>query len=207
MTRDGDGWVMEERYRFPGRTGLIRKLLFDLCQLELIERKTADAGRLDRLHLDDVAGKDSMATRVVVAAGDETLVDLHVGKRRDSITGGEPMVYVRRTAETQSYLAEGDLDLRGGPVQWLPREIVNIAKDGIVAAALTAPSGEVLRLERAGKDFRIAEPPAGRRTDSQYTVNNAATMIDKLLFDDVRAAEGLTFDGKLGGGEIGSAHV
>src|SRR3546814_21129852 len=25
-------------------------------------------------------------------------------------------------------------------------------------------------------------------------------MIDKLLFDDVRAAEGLTFDGKLGGG-------
>src|SRR3546814_17863953 len=110
------------------------------------------------------------------------------------------MVYVRRTAETQSYLAEGDLDLRGGPVQWLPREIVNIAKDGIVAAALTAPSGEVLRLERAGKDFRIAEPPAGRRTDSQYTVNNAATMIDKLLLDDVRAAEGLTFEGKLGGG-------
>src|SRR3546814_3521261 len=108
-----------------------------------------------------------MATRVVVAAGDETLVDLHVGKRRDSITGGEPMVYVRRTAETQSYLAEGDLDLRGGPVQWLPREIVNIAKDGIVAAALTAPSGEVLRLESAGKDFRIAAQPAGRRTEDR----------------------------------------
>src|SRR3546814_15598747 len=102
------------------------------------------------------------------------------------------MVYVRRTAETQSYLAEGDLDLRGGPVQWLPREIVNIAKDGLVAAALTAPSGEVLRLERAGQDFRIAEPPAGRRTDPQSTVNNAAPLLSTQLFDSGPAAIGST---------------
>lgn len=201
MTWTESGWVLEERDRFPVRTDLVRKLLFDLGQLELIERKTADAARLDRLQLKDVADKGSKATRVLVGTADgATLVDLHVGKRRESITGGEPMVYVRRSADRQSYLAEGELDLRGGPVQWLPREVVNIAKDSIVAARLTAPSGEVLKLDRAGNDFRIATPPAGRKTGSQYTVNNAATVIDKLLFDDVRAAEGLAFDGKLGGG-------
>lgn len=200
MIRSGEGWVMEERDRFPVRTDLVRKLLFDLGQLELIERKTADPGRFDRLQLKDVTAKGSSATRVVVtAAGGGTLADLHVGKRRESLTGGEPMVYVRRSSETQSYLAEGELDLRGGPVQWLPREIVNIPKESIVSAVHTAPSGDVLRLERSGKDFRIAEPPAGRRTDSQYTVNNAATVVDKLLFDDVRSADGLTFDPKLGG--------
>lgn len=203
MSRDGDGWVMEERDRFPVRTDLVRKLLFDLGQIELIERKTADPARLDRLELRDVGDKGSRATRVVVAtAGGETLADLHVGKRRESLTGGEPMVYVRRSAQKQSYLAEGELDLRGGPVQWLPREIVNIPKDSIVSAVLTSPAGVALRLERAGKDFRIAEPPAGRKTGSQYTVNNAATVVDKLLFDDVRSADGLAFDGKLGGAEF-----
>lgn len=201
MTRSESGWVLEERDRFPVRTDLVRKLLFDLGQLELIERKTADASRLDRLQLKDVTEKGSAATRVLVTtAGGEALVDLHVGKRRESITGGEPMVYVRRSADKQSYLAEGELDLRGGPVQWLPREVVNIPKDSIVSARLTAPTGAVLRLERNGNDFRIAEPPAGRKTGSQYTVNNAATVIDKLLFDDVRAAAGLAFDGRLGGG-------
>lgn len=200
MTRDGDGWVMEERDRFPVRTDLVRKLLFDLGQIELIERKTADPARLDRLELQDVGTKGSPATRVIVTAGGEALVDLHVGKRRESLTGGEPMVYVRRSAERQSYLAEGELDLRGGPVQWLPREIVNIPKDTITSAVLTSPAGVALRLDRAGKDFRIAEPPAGRTTGSQYTVNNAATVVDKLLFEDVRSAEGLAFDGKLGGG-------
>lgn len=201
MTRTGSGWILEERDGFPVRTDLVRKLLFDLGQLELIERKTADADRFDRLQLKDVGQKGSAATRVLVTtAGGETVVDLHVGKRRESITGGEPMVYVRRSADSQSYLAEGELDLRGGPVQWLPREVVNIPKDSIVAARLTAPSGAVLKLERAGNDFRIAEPPAGRKTGSQYTVNNAATVVDKLLFEDVRTAKGLAFDGKLGSG-------
>ncbi len=181
----------------------MRKLLFDLGQIELIERKTADADRFGRLDLADVAEKGSNATRVVVAAGaGDPLVDVHVGKRRESLSGGEPMVYVRRSGERQTYLAEGELDLRGGPVQWLLREIVNIPREGIVSAQLTGASGEVLRLERAGNDFRIVDLPAGRRVDSQYTVNNAATVVDRLLFDDVRSAQGLDFASGPGAGSF-----
>ena len=112
------------------------------------------------------------------------------------------MVYVRRSGERQTYLAEGELDLRGGPVQWLLREIVNIPMEGIVSAQLTGASGEVLRLERAGNDFRIADLPAGRRVDSQYTVNNAATVVYRLLFDDVRSAQGLDFASGPGAGSF-----
>lgn len=201
LIRTDAGWILAERDGFPVRTDLVRKLLFDLGQIELIERKTNDAERSARLNLRDVAQKDSKAARVVVTTSQgETLVDLHVGKKRESLTGGKPMVYVRRSHEAQTYLAEGELDLRGGPVQWLPREIMNIPKDTIVSATLTSASGEVLELVRSGEEFKIVGLPSSRKVTLQYSVNNAATVIDKLLFDDVRSAEGLDFNAGLGGG-------
>ena len=199
LLRTEGGWVLKERDRYPARTDLVRKLLFDLGQLETIERKTADPTRFDRLDLADVGAKGSNSARVVVTtAGGDKVVDLHVGKRRESPSGGKPRVYVRRSDEQQTYLAEGELDLRGGPVQWLLREIVNVPKDSIVEATITSASGEVLHLGRAGKDFRIDDMPEGRKVKSQYSVNNAATVLDKLLFDDVRSAAGLTFSADQG---------
>lgn len=199
LLRTDGGWVLKERDHYPARTDLVRKLLFDLGQLELIERKTADPTRFDRLELADVGAKGAKASRVVVTtAGGDEVVDLHVGKRRESPTGGKPRVYVRRSDERQTYLAEGELDLRGSPVEWLLREIVNVPKDSIAEATITAPSGEVLHLSRVGKDFRIDDMPAGRKVASQYSVNNAATVLDKLLFDDVRSAAGLTFSADQG---------
>ncbi len=195
LLRTEAGWVLKERDQYLARTDLVRKLLIDLGEIELIERKTADAARYDRLDLSDLGRKDSRASRLTVAtAAGELLVDLTVGKKRESLTGGKPMVYVRRGEERQTYLAEGELDLRGGPVEWLLREVVNIPKDTIEAAVLTSPAGQVMRLERVGRDFRIVGLAEGRKIDSQYTVNNAATVIDKLLFDDVRSAAGLAFD-------------
>jgi hypothetical protein len=200
LTQTGDGWMLEERDGYPARTDLVRKLLFDLGRLELTERKTADPGRFDRLSLTDVAQQGSKASRIVVTtAQGDTLVDLHVGRTRQSPTGGKSMVYVRRTDEEQTWLAEGDIDLRGAPAQWVMREVVNIPKNTITTVVLTAPDGSVLWLERTGvTDFGIVELPTSRKVQSQYTVNNAATLIDKMLFDEVRTAEGLAFDGREG---------
>ena len=55
LTRSDAGWIVEEKDGYPARTDLVRKLLFDLGQIELIERKTADADRFGRLDLADLA--------------------------------------------------------------------------------------------------------------------------------------------------------
>ena len=62
-------------------------------------------------------------------------------------------------------------------MEWLLREIVNVPKDTIAEATITSASGEVLHLSRAGKDFRIDGMPEGRKVKSQYSVNNAATVV------------------------------
>jgi len=209
IVRTGDGWILQQRDGFPARTDTMRKLLFDIGQLELIERKTADPGRFERLDLRDVAQAGSKASRLVMTTADgETLVDLHVGKRRDSLAGGEPMVYVRRTDETQTYLAEGELEIKGKAPLWLFREIVDVPQESIRRATLVTADGDRLELERVAadsRDFRIVNMPEGRRIDSQYSVNNAATVMDKLLFNDVRTADGMTFDPDLGHGEFTTA--
>lgn len=209
IVRTGDGWILQQRDGFPARTDTVRKLLFDIGQLELIERKTGDPGRFDRLNLRDVAQEGSQASRLVVTTADgETLVDLHVGKRRESLSGGDPMVYVRRTDETQTYLAEGALEIKGKAPLWLFREIVDVPQSDIRRATIVTAEGDRLTLEREaadGRDFRIVDLPEGRRIDSQYAVNNAATVLDKLLFDDVRTADGLTFDPALGHAEFTTA--
>ena len=206
IVRTGDGWILQQRDGYPARTDTVRKLLFDIGQLELIERKTADPGRFDRLQLRDVAQEDSKAARLVVTSADgETLVDLHVGKRRDSLSGGDPMVYVRRTDETQTYLAEGSLEIKGKAPLWLFREVVDVPQGSIQRALLVTDAGTRTQLEREtadGRDFRIVDLPEGRTVDSQYAVNNAATVLDKLMFDDVRTADGLTFDPDLGHAEF-----
>lgn len=209
IVRTGDGWILQQRDGFPARTDTVRKLLFDIGQLELIERKTADPGRFDRLSLVDVAQAGSAADRLVVTTADgETLVDLHVGKRRNSLAGGEPMVYVRRTDDNQSFLAEGALEIKGKAPLWLFREVVNVPQTSIRRARIVTADGARLDLEREtpeGRDFRIVDLPAGRTVDSQYSVNNAATVLDKLLFDDVRTADGLVFDPELGHAEFTTA--
>lgn len=210
IVRTGDGWILQQRDGFPARTDTMRKLLFDIGQLELIERKTADPGRFDRLELRDVAQEGSKASRLLITTADgETLVDLHVGKRRDSLSGGDPMVYVRRTDETQTYLAEGSLEIKGKAPLWLFREVVDVPQASIRRARIVTADGERMELERVsadGRDFRIVDLPEGRTLDSQHAVNNAATVLDKLMFNDVRTADGLTFDPALGHAEYTTQH-
>ena len=202
LAKTGDGWIVEERDGYPARAEWVRELLFDLSQLQLIEEKTAEPGKFDRLNLMDVAQNGSNSTRLVVSTAEgDTLVDAHFGKTRDSASGGDPMIYLRRTDEHQTYLAEGELNLRQGPPSWVFRGIMSVPRAPVVSATVQTPDGEIVRLEKpAGReDFEIADLPEGRKIKSQYAVNNIGGMLEKLGFEDVRDAEGLVPDPDLGG--------
>jgi len=203
LRRDGDRWVFEERDGYPARSDVIRKVLFDLSQIDLLERRTSDRNRLDRLDLRPVEDAGSRAKRVrLLDAGGEALVDVHIGKTRDSLSGGEPMLYLRRSDAEQTYLAEGELALPEAARDWMFREITNIAKDQIASSVIVTRDGEILAFERpeGETDFALVDLPEGRKVKSNYTVNNIAGMLDKFSFTDVRAAEGLDFDPALGSG-------
>lgn len=201
LSKSGDGWIVEERDGYPARDDLVRELFFDITELELIESKTSEPGRFDRLDLRDVAQDGSRARRLVLTTAEgETVVDAHFGKVRDSLSGGEPMVYMRRTDQNQTYLAEGELDLHGTPQSWVFRGISDVPREQVIAARIETPGGEVLRLEKSAgdSDFTIIGLPEGREIKSQYSVNNIGAVLKQLVFEDVRSADGLVTDPALG---------
>jgi hypothetical protein len=203
LAKTGDGWIVEERDGYPARAEWVQELLLNLSQLELIEQKTAEPGKFDRLDLVDVAQDQSNSTRLVVSTIEgDSLVDAHFGKTRDSLSGGDPMIYLRRTDEHQTYLAEGELSLRQGPPSWLFRGIMNVPRAPVVSAVVRSRDGDVVRLEKTAgsEDFMIADLPEGQKIKSQYSVNNIGGMLEKLAFEDVRDSEGLVPDPDLGGG-------
>ena len=198
MRRAGDSWGVVERGNYPVDGNNLRRLLVALDQLKVLEAKTRDPNRFERIDLRDLTNPDARGGQVVVRDSQGAVVfDAIIGKRRANLAGGPARVYVRKTgAQQQTWLAEGDLDLRTGPVDWLNREITNIPADDTARARLTAPDGAVLDIVHDDKlttKFRFTNIPDTVTLVSEYAAKNIAAVLEFNTFKDVRKAAGLVF--------------
>ncbi|GAB4184328.1 MAG: hypothetical protein OHK0024_24470 [Thalassobaculales bacterium] len=197
LVRSGDTWKAPDKGDYPARFEKVRSLLVGLSQLKVAERKTADASLHDRLDLAPTEAKDSKSIRVTLLdAGGKTIADLFVGKQRYGGGGLSAGVYVRRAEESQTWLAKGDLEVRDPAVDWLDRGIVDLAGKRVAEARVGQPDGSIMVLTKAEadkEDFTLAGIPEGHKVSSQYSVNATAGVLERLTFDDVRRAEGLSF--------------
>lgn len=188
VQREGERWVLPHKAGYPVRPEKVRELLVGLTELRLAEPRTADPAQLDRLGLDDPAKPGSTALLLrVLDAGGAPVAELVVGRRRVRTQGNVPeSVYVRRPAETQSWLAEGRLPVDADPDLWLDRDIANL------------PAARIRRLEarREGADPVVlarpeADPEAPLAVLAPADLPGAP---DELMLDEiVRAFEFLTF--------------
>ncbi|MEC8676585.1 MAG: DUF4340 domain-containing protein [Pseudomonadota bacterium] len=197
MRRDGEAWGVVERDNYPVDGNILRRLLVALDQLKVLEAKTRDPKRFERIDLRDLSTPGARGGQVVVRDSQgEVVFDAIIGKRRANLAGGPARVYVRRSGEQQTWLAEGDLDLRTGPVDWLNREITNIPADDTARARLTAPDGAVLDIVHDDKlttKFRFTNIPDTVTLVSEYAAKNIAAVLEFNTFKDVRKAAGLVF--------------
>lgn len=193
VARDGERWVLPEKANYPVRPERVRELLVGLTELRLVEARTADAGQLDRLGLDDPAkpGSTALLVRVLDAAG-APIAELVVGRRRVRTQGNLPeSVYVRRPAETQSWLAEGRLPVDADPQLWLDRDIVNLPAARIwrLDARRTGAAPVVLARpeDQTGAPLAVVEPAEFGPADD-ITLDEVSRAFEFLTFLDVRPA-------------------
>ena len=98
------------------------------------------------------------------------LIDALFGKSVPSLSGDTPSMYVRRSGEAQSWLATGELRIRGGHLDWVPIVLARIERSRIALARLSSPGADPLELswDNRTRQFRIRDLPDDREIASRY---------------------------------------
>jgi hypothetical protein len=207
IVRRGDAWVVPDKSDYPARADMVRKALVGLAELETIDAKTRNPELYGRLNLQDVATDGSKAVAIAVKDGqDAVLAGLLVGKKRPTPVGaagagGADMIYVRKAGDAQTWLAQGQLEVRDSALDWTVRDIVDVAGDKVASVELEKPGVKpfaVLREKPEDKDLKIRDMPANKAVKSQWDVNAIASVLESMTFDDVAKDGSLTLGAATG---------
>jgi hypothetical protein len=186
----GDRWAALERYGYPVDPQRVRALVVALADMRLIERKTAQPERYDRLEVEgpEAEGAKSRLVRLEAADG-AVLAEAIIGKQRSRLTGTEPTgTYLRRPGEPESWLASGGVEIGAAVTDWLDDQIVDL--NGRSVARLTIqPAGEPsYTLERAepGSDLRLADLAEGEAVKEDADFARLTGALSDVRLEDVK---------------------
>lgn len=209
LLKNGNNWGVAEKYNYPANFEKVRKLLVDLTELRPLEQKTSTPALFADLQLEDLSAPDAKSVLVTLKAADgKDLLATYVGKERFARGGtGNDGVYIRKADENQTWLAKGTLGVEQGPVNWLDRDLVDVAHERVAKVVITQPDGTSLSVSRdkvTDQHFTLADIPKGKKPKSEYDVDQLASPLDTLQLDDVLPANDVPApaNGKLGTAEI-----
>jgi len=210
LRRIEDRWVVSERDGYPADMGKLRQLMIALAEAEIVEQKTSNPERYDRLGVGDPSdgGNGSM----VSIGGPDFEYGVIVG---DAAAGDAR--YVRPAGSDASYLVDRDPGLPESPTDWLAPGILDIDAERVKRVAIAHSGGDTIVIEKSDEsqtDFDVADIPDGHELKRATIGNGVGRALSGLELDDVRAASELviettarfeTWDGLVVTAELGTA--
>ncbi len=200
IRRDGERWILPERAGYQADGARVRQLFFEVSELRTLEAKTRSKDIYPSLEVEDRDAPGAKSVRVAFrdAQGKEVVALLAGKSRFGRGGGGEDAVFVRRAGDAQAWLARGRLTANRDALQWLDREIANVARERVRVATIRHPDGattEVSRPSPAERDFTLAGVPEERKAKSGWEIASVAASFERLDLEDVRKAEGFPASG------------
>lgn len=194
MTLDGENWGMDQKDGYRVEFQKVKSAVVNLSNFKLIEKKTADAARYDRLELNDPSDEKAKSRKIVLKdAKDNVLADVVIGKLNPNLFGtGGAGTYIRRAGEKETWLARGQVELGEEPNNWMVRQIVNYGQEKVSRVVVADPEGNEIILAKADvKDanFKIENLPDGRTIKNKDEADPLAGVMWRMMFDDVKKAE------------------
>jgi len=188
VERRGDAWTLPSRDNFPADLSVVRRILIELADLQLIEKKTAQAARHKSIGLDD-PGEGGEGVMVRVYGGEDLPI---AGAIVSSFQpgGGADRLYVRWPAEDQTWIAKGALQLSERAEQWISKDVLTVKRADIKAVDVVPFEGPAYRLSRDSTDnpdFTLATVPEGRKTKPAFSWNTTGFALTSLNISDVRS--------------------
>jgi len=199
LHRVGDGWTLADRNDFPVQMDAVRRTVQAMSNLSVVEKKTADPARWEKLGVQDHDAEGSKSTLVTLLDKDgKELAKLVVGKEAES--KGNPassgQLYVRKAGDPQTWLVSGKLDLHEKPLDWMQKEVLKVPQDRIRSIEIRQPEGETLLVDRPtpeNKDFKLHDVPEGKEPTYPTVANSMATALEFVNLEDVVPASDVDF--------------
>ncbi|PIR37413.1 MAG: hypothetical protein COV35_09990 [Alphaproteobacteria bacterium CG11_big_fil_rev_8_21_14_0_20_39_49] len=185
IRKRGGKWIIEKMYDYVVDEAIINKLIVNVQELKVVEKKTENPERFEDL---GVLGeiKEDYAVRVVMSDATEDIVyaDFIRGKQRAfGKLSNENAIYVRKTDENQVWLVKGDLGYDISINTFLNRPEYDIAKERVMKATYTPQHGEEYEITRMMPtvDFDITAP-SGKEPESKNQLNKMGEVLDDNFF-------------------------
>jgi hypothetical protein len=183
LANKGDGWRVMEKGGYPADIGKMREYLLKVADAKLIEKKTAKPDRYSELGLSDISSPTAKGIAVEIDGLSDPVS--FIAGVFNAQGGG---TFVRRAAETQTWLASGNLIPDKEPANWLHKDLANIPSDRIASVTITHTDGKILRIFKdsaTDSHYTIADIPKGREPSSEVAANGLASVLADLRIDDV----------------------
>ncbi len=186
LVANGSDWSIVERSGYSADASKVRALLRSLVLSERREPKTGNSARLERIGLGDGA------MHVNVFDGDgNSLAGLMIGKQRTG-ADGHSHAYILIDGEPKSWLVSAVTALDLEIASWIDNQIIAINQERIKKINFDLKEGTDYALvrETQGANFGLNDVKAGEKAVEGYSLNEAASMMSTLAFEDVATATG-----------------
>ena len=174
-------WAVGER-DYPADSGKVRKFLFDLGALNIVEEKTHNPANYPQLGVEDTTSPKATGTRIAVVTPSK-VYELIIGKSSSAKSG-----YVRVPSTEQALLAAPSLSVDADPKRWLDHTLIDIHQDRVKEVEEKPADGPAYTASREKKeqtDFTVSNIPKGRELSSPVAADPIAGALGGMTFDDV----------------------
>ena len=187
VLKDGK-WGLADRAGYPVQETKLHAMLTALTELRLVEQRTSDPAAFSRLGVEDATKADANSNLLrVLDADGKAILEVIAGHRRTRTQGKvEEQVYVRKTTENQSWLAEGALQVDHDPSQWLDRDVANIGHARVASVTVTRGDRKLV-FSRTAEKLTLTDPTDHPPLE-EYKVEDVGRALESLTFQEVRAA-------------------
>lgn len=196
MRRRDGRWLILEADDYPALPDKVKQAVLAAADLRVIAEKTSDPARYQRLGVADPGSQGAVSHWLTLKHAEEELARLVVGDpRRSRSATAAPGLYVRVPGRAQALLATGRLNVSADVVQWIKRDVVNIAAERVRSVRLRPGANPAVHLEREAPtaDLALQNIPAGKEPGAEYLINRLASILENVYVDGVRNESELDF--------------